>query len=283
MKLILQFVTIYLLCKVSTGFLPSPSIQHHRQITNNRHVVPPIPRLRPPLHMSKLDDKNENDNSKKKKKPLGVRRSLLISTSLAIVTNLGLLYAAPPGFRRIPTQFIAALPPGASDSKMISSGSNAKEWGLWTADPGPRGVFLRDYETDIRRTTTTTNTNNNKMAPAGWKFDENDWWLEEHGIIMESPTFPLAAGRYLVTGGRWVTTVLEVEEGGRWNLRDGKLYDVTHLPCRSARYKPKGRGAGSPSMARRGDFPVKPGAVMPDVDGCDKVDYAVLFVIGVEA
>jgi len=169
---------------------------------------------------------------------------------------------------------------------MISSGSNAKEWGLWTADPGPRGVFLHDYETDIRTTTTITNNNNNnnKMAPAGWKFDENDWWLEEHGIIMESPTFPLAVGRYLVTGGRWVTTVLEVEEGGgRWNLRDGTLYDVTHLPCRSARYKPKGGGIGSPSMARRGDFPVKPGAVMPDVDGCDKVDYAVLFVIGVEA
>jgi len=101
---------------------------------------------------------------------------------------------------------------------------------------------------------------------------------------MESPSFPLKAGRYLVTGGRWVTTVLEVEEGGRWNLRDGALYDVTHLPCRSARYTPKSGGRiGSPLMARRGDFPVKPGDVMPDVDGCDKVDYAVLFVIGVEA
>jgi len=35
-------------------------------------------------------------------------------------------------FKRIPTQFIAALgKPGAS------SGSNAQSWGLWRLDPGP--------------------------------------------------------------------------------------------------------------------------------------------------
>ena len=64
-----------------------------------------------------------------------LRRSFLISTALAGVTNLGLAFAAPPNFKRIPTQFIAALGDPTSDS-----GSNAKEWGIWTVDPGPRGV-----------------------------------------------------------------------------------------------------------------------------------------------
>ena len=29
------------------------------------------------------------------------------------------------------------------------------------------------------------------VAPAQWKFDNTDWWLEEHGLIMEQPEFPL--------------------------------------------------------------------------------------------
>jgi len=208
-----------------------------------------------------------------KKKPFGkqLRRSFVISTSLAIATNLGLAVAAPPGFKRIPTQFIAAI----ADPE-ASSGSSANEWGLWTVDPGPRGVFLRDYKKDIQ-------SRNNK-APVGWQFDPSDWWLEEHGLIMEAPSFPLEKGRYLVTGGRLVTTVLEIGEGGKWSLEKGKLFDVTHLPCRSARYTPQaGVGSGSPLTANEKDFPVKPGAEMPRVDGCDKVDYAVLFVIGKEA
>ncbi len=78
--------------------------------------------------------------------------------------------------------------------------------------------------------------------------------------------------------------MLQVEEDGKWSLQKGELFDVTHLPCRSARYRPKsGVGSGSPLTAKESDFPVKPGAEMPEVDGCDKVDYAVLFVIGKEA
>jgi len=46
------------------------------------------------------------------------------------------------------------------------------------------------------------------VAPSQWKFDPADWWLEEHGLIMEKPTFPLPPGKYLVTGDRKVTTVL---------------------------------------------------------------------------
>ena len=39
---------------------------------------------------------------------------------------------------------------------------------------------------------------------------------------------------------------------------------------------------GSPLTANQSDFPVTPGAEMPKVDGCNKLDYAVLFVIGKE-
>ncbi len=75
------------------------------------------------------------------------------------------------------------------------------------------------------------------VAPKGWQFDKKDWWLEEHGLIMEKPDFPMPPGRYMVTGGREVTTVLTVDADGGWKLDNGaKLYDVTHLPCRSARY-----------------------------------------------
>jgi hypothetical protein len=125
-------------------------------------------------------------------------------------------------------------------------------------------------------------------APAKWQFNTQDWWLEEHGLIMESPDFPLPAGKYLVTGDRAVTTVLTIHPKDadgtqRWELADGaKLYDVTHLPCRSARYAPMSPGAAcSPAKARKSDFPVTPGAAMPAVEGCAKQDYAVLFVIAV--
>lgn len=263
MKKFFQICILFTMCGVSFGFAPSTH-RHLSKIYNSEarsHVGAPSLLL----EMSK----NSNDE----KKPLGkqLRRSFLISTSLALLTNLGLAVAAPPGFKRIPTQFIAAI----ADPK-ASSGNNANDWGLWTVDPGPRGVFLRDYKKDIQ------GRNNN--APAGWKFDGKDWWLEEHGLIMEAPTFPLEKGRYLVTGGRLVTTVLNVKEGGEWSLEKGELFDVTHLPCRSARYTPMGGiGNGSPSTAKESDFPVKPGAEMPKVEGCDKVDYAVLFVIGKEA
>lgn len=198
-----------------------------------------------------------------------MRRSFLISTALAGLTNLGLAVAAPPGFQRIPTQFIAAL-----GNPQSSSGHNASEWGLWRVDPGPRGVFLKDYNRDIVK--------RNGKAPAGWNFDINDWWVEEHGLIMEAPTFPIEPGRYLVTGGRLVTTVLDIQKDGSWSLENGKLYDVTHLPCRSARYSPKQNGNGSPLTANQKDFPVAPGAEMPNIEGCNKLDYAVLFVIGKE-
>jgi hypothetical protein len=176
-------------------------------------------------------------------------------------------------FKRIPVQYIAAL-----GDPSASSGSDAQLWGLWRRDPGPRGVRLESYE----KLMTTGG-----LTPALWKFDNSDWWLEEHGLIMEKPAFPLPPGRYVVTGGRQVTAILTIypmEKDGvqRWELDKGvKLYDVTHLPCRSARYTPATSDHScSPVKAQRTTFPVPPGAPMPSIEGCNKQDYAVLFVIG---
>jgi hypothetical protein len=176
-------------------------------------------------------------------------------------------------YKPIPTQYIAALgAPGAT------SGVGADSWGLWRLDPGPRGVELTSYET-LKA--------DGGVAPAQWKFDGSDWWLEEHGLIMEQPEFPLPPGKYVVTGGRETTALLTVHAKGddgvqRWELDQGAtLYDVTHLRCRSARYTPAAGGEScSPAKARMSAFPVEPGAAMPPVEGCSKQDYEVLIVIG---
>ena len=174
-------------------------------------------------------------------------------------------------------QYIAALAdPGAT------SGNDAQSWGLWSQDPGPRGCKLDRYP-ELKAA---------GVAPAQWKFDAADWWLEEHGLIMEKPTFPLPPGKYVVTGDRKVTTVLTVhpkDKNGnqRWELADGAtLYDVTHLGCRSARYTPAPANAAnecSPANAPTKGFPVNPGAAMPAVNGCNTQDYAVLIVVGLPA
>lgn len=205
---------------------------------------------------------------------------------LPAVALIGMMMAfAPPihgagadqtKFTRVAPQYIAALGDPAANS-----GNNAQAWGLWRVDPGPRGVPLNLYQRLMEV---------GGVAPANWKFDSRDWWLEEHGLIMEKPIFPLGPGRYLVTGDREVTSVLTVhrpdKDGNqRWELGDGaKLYDVTHLACRSARYTPAtSQNACSPANAPRAAFQVAPGRPMPPVDGCDKQDYAVLIVIGVAA
>ena len=202
-------------------------------------------------------------------------RSAFVASILAgsLCTTLGMASSSSASssgkFQYIPTQFIAA--PGDPNAK---SGTNAMDWGIWTVDPGPRGVFLREYDSKL--------VSRGGKAPAGWTFDNKDWWLEEHGLIMEAPTFPIPAGRYLVTGDRKITTALTVDRKGQWSLEEGTLFDVTHLPCRSARYTPENVSnvVGSPLTANPLEFPVKPGAPMPSVKGCKKQDYAVLFVIG---
>ena len=203
-----------------------------------------------------------------------------INSSRALVAMLMLIaflaqlaYAQDQAsFKHIPLQYIVALgDPGTN------SGSGAESWGLWREDPGPRGCRLENYE-QLKTTGT---------APAQWKFDSADWWLEEHGAIMEKPDFPLPPGKYVVTGGREVTIVLTVypmDKDGkeRWQLdNNAKLYDVTHLPCHAARYTPSTeKGSCSPEKVEKAAFPVAPGVSMPSVQGCNKKDYAVLFVVG---
>ena len=181
---------------------------------------------------------------------------------------------AEENFKRIALQYLAAL-----GDPNATSGTGAEAWGMWTIDPGPRGVRLESFG-QLKAT--------GGVAPAGWSFNADDWWLEENGLIMEPPDFAVAPGKYLVTGDREVTSVLTIhavdKDGSqRWELDKGaKLYDVTHLPCRSARYRPASKGAScSPSKAKASDFRVPAGAAMPAVEGCSKQDYAVLFVIGV--
>ena len=99
--------------------------------------------------------------------PMQLMRQLLSCVLLAI--GLFILpgqLRAEMVFKPIPTQYIAALgDPGAT------SGAGAESWGLWRLDPGPRGVELSDYETLKAE---------GGVAPAEWKFDAADWWLEEH-------------------------------------------------------------------------------------------------------
>lgn len=170
------------------------------------------------------------------------------------------------------TQYIAAL----GDPK-ATSGTGAETWGFWEVDPGPRGVRSTDFAELVAQ---------GGKAPAGWQFDPASWWLEEHGLIMEAPSFPLPAGQYVVTGGREVTSVLTVAapdaEGHQaWSLGDGAtIYDVTHLRCRAAVYTAKAGEACTPDKTPTNVFPMDPGRQMPAVEGCEKQDYQVLIVIG---
>lgn len=208
-----------------------------------------------------------------------MRRACLSVVVLVAMLALGqsaLAAGGRPKYQRIPTQYIAALgEPGAS------SGSGAQLWGLWPLDPGPRGIKLDTYD-KLKST--------GGMTPARWQFNATDWWLEEHGLIMEQPVFPAPPRKYVVTGGRDAIAVLTIHPAdkngnARWELDNGaRLYDVTHLGCRSARYLPaKGVGSCSPASAQQSAFPVAAGAEMPPVNGCKKQDYAVLLVIGLPA
>jgi hypothetical protein len=176
----------------------------------------------------------------------------------------------------VPTQFIAALA-----DPTATSGTGAENWGIWRLDPGPRGVRLTSYANLMAA---------GGIAPARWTFNGNDWWLDENGLIMEEPEFGMPSGKYMVTGDREAVAVLTVhpkDASGtqRWELGNGAtIYDVTHLRCRSARYTPAAAANQcSPDKAPQSAFRVPPGAAMPNVPGCKKQDYTVLFIIGLEA
>ncbi|MES2846192.1 MAG: hypothetical protein V4747_14290 [Pseudomonadota bacterium] len=170
------------------------------------------------------------------------------------------------------TQYIAAL-----GNAGATSGTDAETWGFWSVDPGPRGVWVKDYA-DLMA--------NGGIAPNGWQFDSNGWWLEEHGLIMEAPSFPLPPGQYVVTGAREVTSVLTVaapDAAGKqaWALADGAtIHDVTHLRCRAALYRAADGQSCTPDKTATDVFPMSPGIAMPSVQGCSKRDYQVLIVVG---
>lgn len=199
---------------------------------------------------------------------------LVLAALLLMTVNL-LPAHAQTKFKSVPTQYIATL-----EKKDAKSGNGAEAWSIWTVDPGPRGVRLSSYQTLV---------SNGSTAPTGWQFNATDWWLEEHGLIMEAPKVGIAAGKYLVTGNREVQATLTVfpkDANGsqKWELSDNAtIYDVTHLRCRAARYQPKaGSGSCNPSNVDESYFPMTLGISMPDVKNCSKEDYAVLFIIGVE-
>jgi hypothetical protein len=175
-------------------------------------------------------------------------------------------------FARTDTQYIAAL-----GNSTATSGDDAATWGLWAVDPGPRGVWSSDYDALVA---------NAGVAPEGWQFDPDAWWLEEHGLIMEAPSFPLPPGQYVVTGGREMTAVLTVEAADAagkqsWALSDNAtIYDVTHLRCRAAVYTALDGQSCTPDKTPTDVFPMSPGIAMPAVDGCTKRDYQVLIVVG---
>lgn len=192
-----------------------------------------------------------------------------------IASGIASSAGAATNFKPVSTQFLAALADPSS-----KSGTGAETWGLWTIDPGPRGVRLDQFE-KLKA--------NGNVAPAEWNYDPSNWWLEEHGLIMEEPTPSVPAGRYLVTGDRTVQTVLTIfpkdaKGEQRWELADGAtLYDVTHLRCRAARYTASAGSKGcTPGMVDANRFPVPPGDKMPLISGCDTQDYAVLFIVGIE-
>lgn len=195
---------------------------------------------------------------------------------MAAVAVLAAL-AGPAGaggvFRPGETQYIAALGDPAA-----TAGNDAESWGLWSVDPGPRGVWARDLAGVIAA---------GGVAPAGWRFDQAAWWMEEHGLVMEKPVFALPPGQYVVTGGREVTSVLTVAapdaQGHQaWRLADGaSIHDVTHLRCRAAVYTPVAAGRScAPEAAPLQKFPLGPGEAMPAVEGCARQAYQVLIVIG---
>lgn len=48
---------------------------------------------------------------------------------------------AEPTFVPGDTQYIAALGPSSA-----TSGTDAQAWGFWSVDPGPRGVWIANYD-----------------------------------------------------------------------------------------------------------------------------------------
>ena len=203
-----------------------------------------------------------------------MNRRFVLSSFLAMVgLSVSWPVRAQVSVRRVKSQYIAVL-----GDPNATSGVGAETWGFWREDPGPIGVWLSFYKI-LRRA--------GNIAPSGWRFDIDDWWLDENGLIMKAPEFPIPAGKYLVTNGEDHVAMLTIEEPDQdgkqnWSLNDGKtIGNVTHGPCRSARYTPIGAsGTCTPENADQSIFPLKLGETLPPVTDCNRKIYAVLIVFG---
>lgn len=185
----------------------------------------------------------------------------------------------PGSWTRVSGQFMTADPGvdhgggNSASTSLDTSGDGAREWGVWRTDPGNTGVRF----SGIPQLEATG------RAPRGWSFNPEEWWVEEHGMIMTNPD-PLPEGRYKVVWlnrrAGYVPTVELTISGDSWTLSHGaNLHDVTHGPCRSAKYTTPARGGHCvPDDIPQSRFPMPSGSVMPDVPGCDRVDYRVLFI-----
>lgn len=201
------------------------------------------------------------------------RRKWLVSALSLMGTWMASPVLAQIKYYPIKTQYIAALAPAGA-----TSGTGAETWGIWRVDPGPIGVWLRLYQM-LRKA--------GNIAPAGWRFDLDDWWLDENGLIMKAPDFPIPPGKYLVTNGEENASLLTIDppdQNGNqnWSLNNEMtIGDVTHGPCRSARYTPIGAsGTCTPENADRSVFPLELGKELPAVKDCNRKIYAVLIVFG---
>lgn len=194
-----------------------------------------------------------------------------LTTIATFISTPLLASTTPKKIRRVSPQYIASLALGNE-----SSGIGAEKWGLWRTDPGPIGVWLRFYQFLERA---------GNIAPAGWRFDIDDWWLDENGLIMKAPEFPIPPGQYYVTNGEDQAALLRIEKPDHngsqaWSLSQGTtIAQVTHGPCRSARYTPiAGTGTCTPANADLEAFPLPIGQLPPQVEGCERQNYSVLIV-----
>ena len=115
-----------------------------------------------------------------------------------------------------------AADPGMAHSG-DTDGTGATAWGIWRTDPGNNGVLFRDIPT-LEGTGFSPSAYTNH-----WKFKPEEWWVEEHGMIMPAPEH-LPAGKYKVV---WLNRQRypshRLPEGGvvltvthdRWTLSDG--------------------------------------------------------------
>ncbi len=201
------------------------------------------------------------------------KRTFLQLLSLQFITAGSSAFAHEAIPKRLPVKFIAAL-----GDPNASSGTGAETWGIWHDDPAQRAVWLKYYP--IVKAA-------GGFAPGNWQVNDDDWWMDENSLIMQPPEFPVPARKYIVSGDREVVTTLTIHpknENGvmAWELDDNAaLYDVTHLPCRSARYTPVNNGSGTciPTNADRNLYPLQPEDETATISGCQKQDYSVLLVL----